>query len=189
MNIKKAILNVSIISVGIIASSFSNCFIKLSHENKAIIIVKTRYSTSASTGLGGFLYIRNVETKTIYKGESNSAYSPYIVIKDVPIGNYIVEEVQIPTGVTPFDLLHINKGVTHYDTLQISSNKIFYLGSYLSFKTKPLLSHKYRVIRKENDVEKKIYKQVKKRAEDWINFEIDYSQRLFNSDTTVVEFK
>lgn len=143
----------------------------------ALVMLCLKYNSNPTTGFGGYLRIQNTETKKRYENNSRFGMNPYLILEDIPTGRYIIENIEFNTEL-PYNLLFDSRLIS-YDTLHITQPKVYYIGSYLSFPTRPYNSVNYKVRKVKNDSEKKLTKQINKRHENWLNAEFDYTQRIF----------
>lgn len=150
----------------------------------ALVILSLRYNSNPTTGFGGYLRIQNIETKKRYENNSRFGMNPYLILEDIPTGRYIIENIEFNTEL-PYNLLFDTRLIS-YDTLNITQPKVYYIGSYLSFPTRPYNSVNYKVRKAKNDSEKKLIKQIKKRHENWLNAEFDYTQRIFKEGEVAI---
>jgi hypothetical protein len=168
----------------LISSSFKDDR-KSDKIKKSVVLVQLNYNSYGMRGYGGVLKIRNVEDNTTYVNKSKIGFNSFVMIPNLAIGRYIVEELQIVAGSNRMALT--NK--IYFDTLKLMEPKVYYLGNYLVEKVPPLIDLNFMICKMENDDEKKIYKQVKKDSESWLELKIDMAQQLFKADSTKVAIK
>jgi hypothetical protein len=173
-----------ILSLGLVITSFKITG-PLSSDKLSVIVINVKYKSFGIVGYGGELKIRNIETNELFESHSKKGLNPIVIIEKVPAGTYVVEEIKIISGP---NILTI-KDKTLFNTLDLNSPKIYYLGSYLAKKIPPILELNFQIIKTENDGSEKIYKELKKKSDEWLKLNIDFDMRLFKSDNTNFEIK
>jgi len=149
----------------------------------SVLVVKLRYNSHGMTGFGGSLKVRNLETNVIFESKSKKGFNPFVIVENLPIGNYKVEELSIISGPNVLTL----RNEVDFNTLKIDTSKVYYLGSYMAKKIPPLRDLSFQVARTDNDKPEEIYKQLKKNSDNWQKLQIDFQRSVLISDITVVK--
>jgi hypothetical protein len=163
-------------------SSFRNPGI-IEQTPKSILVIRVEYHSFGMSGLGGFLKIRNIDTNEVFVSKKRIGFYPFVVISDIPDGNYVVEELQIMAGSNKL----IIRDELCFNTIHINGAKIYYLGRYLAEKIPPLLKLNFLITMDEKDDESKIYKQVRRESDAWLKYQIGWDHQLFKKDSTQIE--
>jgi len=171
-----------LLSLSLVFSSFSSINSE-NTESLSTVIFKLNYNSWGLRGFGGRLTVRNIETNEIYKRRTKKGFRPFIIIENLPVGEYEILELEIISG---GPLIYI-KDKNLFNVLRIEKPKNYYLGNYLTKKIKPILKLNIAISKKEKDPEFKIMKQLIAKSPKWLNLEIDYSKSLFKSDRTEVK--
>jgi len=173
-----------LVILGIMFSSFSITNLDKT-EDHSTLLLKMNYKSLGLKGFGGNLIIRNLETNEVFKSVSKIGFSPFIIIEDLPIGEYEVLELKIISGGPIISIRDKNL----FNTIKLESPKNYYLGNYLTTKIKPIFKLNIAVSRKEKDSERTIVKQLRKKSEEWLDLKIDYENILFKVDRTEIEIR
>jgi len=171
-----------IIVIGTLSFTDAN---KTEQLNNSVVIVKLKYNSYGCTGYGGKLIIKNVVTNIRYQSKVKMGFNSFVMITSVPNGTYVVEALQIITGCNTLML----RDESYFNEIIIDEAKIYYLGNYFTEKIPPLFELHFESSKRENDEEAKIYKQVKKDSETWLQLKIDFTEHLFTTETTTIELK
>lgn len=180
--IKMNIKQVLILLVGLITISFKTTD-NATSDNLSVLIVKLRYDSYGMVGFGGSLIVRNLETNDMYQSKSKIGFNPFVIVENLPLGNYKIEKLEIISG---SNVLSLNDEFI-FNTLKIDTPKIYNLGSFMTKKIPPLMELNFKITRTENDENEKIYKKVKRMSEKWQDLQIDSSHNLFVKDTTIIK--
>ena len=143
------------------------------------------YNSWGFRGFGGSLSVRNIETNKVYQSHTKFGFMPFIIVEDLPIGQYEIIELEIISG-GPIILL---RDRNLFNIIELNSPKNYYLGNYLTKKIKPVFKLNIAVSAIENDDDEKIREQLLKKSDKWYDLEIDKEQRLFKSNRTEILIK
>ncbi|HLN53662.1 MAG TPA: hypothetical protein VK212_08130 [Lentimicrobium sp.] len=180
MNIKHIIILV----VGLLMISFVPTD-SVTSNKLSVLIVKLRYNSHGITGFGGSLKVRNLETNEVYESKSKKGFGPYVIVENIPVGNYKVEDLKIISGPNVLTL----GNELEFNRIKIDTSQVYYLGSYLTKKIPPIKDLNFQMIRTENDEKETIYKQLKKKSDNWQKLQIDFQQTILLNDTTTIKIK
>ncbi len=170
--------------IGILTSSFKSAD-QIETNNLSALVIKLTYDSYGMTGFGGSLKVRNLETNEVFESKSRIGFNPFVIIENLPLGNYKVEELKINSGSNVLT----SRNDLEFNQLKLDTSKVYYLGSYLTEKIPPMMELNFQITRTENDETKKIYKQLKKKSENWLKLQIDFEQRLLINDSTTIKIK
>jgi hypothetical protein len=163
--------------------SINQLFAQKSTNDFGSVIFYLKYSAFNSTGFGGKIKIVNVSDNTEHTGQSKNGFSPYVKLPNLPLGVYKILELSIKTGSGTFVIYDVSK----FSNIEVKENTNYYLGTYISKKT-GLLKLEYEIVLDKDDDFEKIKKQfslINNTGEK----NIDFSKKLFASDTTNFEIK
>jgi hypothetical protein len=177
--IKKMKPYLIILTFGLLFSSFNIVYLN-GADRHSTVILKMNYKSPGFRGFGGSLTLRNTETNEVYKSESKIGFKQFIVLENIPIGEYEVQELEIISG---GPLIFI-RDKSLFNELTIDSAKNYYLGNYLTQKIKPILKLHIAVTKIDSDSEDKIIKNL---PEEFSNVDIEYSKTLFKEERTEIE--
>jgi hypothetical protein len=152
-------------------------------EKLSVLVVKLRYQSHGMTGFGGSLKVRNLETNEIFQNKSKIGFNPFVIVENLPVGSYKVEALEVISGSNILTL----RNEFDFNTLKLDTSMVYYLGSYMATKIPPLMGLNFQVARTENDNPKEIYKQLKKKSDNWQKLSIDFQQSVLVSDTTIIK--
>lgn len=178
------IKHILILIAGLLAISFKPTDSEIS-DNLSVLIVKLKYNSYGMTGFGGALKVRNLETNQVFESKSKKGLNPYVIVENLPIGNYKVEELKIISGPNVLTL----RNEVEFNRLKVDTSKVYYLGSYMTRKIPPIKELNFQVIRIENDEIETIYKQLKNKSDKWQKLQIDLQQSVLVKDTTTIKIK
>ncbi len=154
-------------------------------DGLSALVIKLKYNSYGMTGFGGSLRVRNIKTDEVFESKSKKGFNPFVIIENVPSGNYIVERLDMISG--PNVLKLANK--SDFNVIKVNESRIYYLGNYEAKKIPPLMKLNFAVMKSEQDSEEKVYKQLKKKSDSWLKLKIDFGQSLFVKDSTTIEIK
>lgn len=146
------------------------------------IIFNLKFSSFSESGSGGKVKIKSMTTGKEFSGKSPQ-FNSQIIIENLPKGIYKVVELLIKTGsgqIHYYDSLKLNQ-------IEINEGKTFYLGTYRTKKTSEFFKLNYKISLDKNIDTVKIKKQSLKIT--GIENNIDFTQKLFKSDTTYFNIK
>lgn len=158
-------------------------FSQTQNNHFGTIIFNLKFSSFSETGFGGKVKIINMITGNEFSGKSPTGLNSQVIIGNLPQGIYKVTELLINTGAGQ---------IHYYDTLkfnqiEINEGKTFYLGTYKTKKTSEVFKLNYEISLDKNIDTVKIKKQSLKIT--GIENNIDFTQKLFKSDTTYLNIK
>ncbi|MBU3663700.1 MAG: hypothetical protein FGM41_10965 [Bacteroidetes bacterium] len=180
MNIRYLLL----LLVVLVSTSFKKYAIS-EPENLAVIIIKLKYNSYGMTGFGGSLKVRNLATDEIFESKSKMGDNPFVIVENLPLGNYEVEELKIISGSNIITL----RSELGFNTIKLDSSKVYNLGYYMTKKIPPLMEYHIQVTKRKNDAVEKIYKALKKKSDKWLALPIDFGQNLFLNDSTNIQIR
>lgn len=153
MNIR----NLLLLLVVLVCTSFKQNTVS-EPESLGAIILKLKYNSYGMVGFGGSLKLRNLESDQTFESKSKMGNNPFVIVENLPVGNYEVEELKIISGT---NIITLRKGLG-FNTLKIDSEKVYYLGYYMTKKIPPLTEYHIQITKGENDSVEKIYKALNK---------------------------
>ena len=171
-----------ILSIFTVWSSYFDSNSHLDSEELSSVSVRMTFKAKGFTGYGGYLSLINVESKEAYQSTTKIGFRPYILVENLPIGEYDVVFLDVITG-GPYVLLDDKK---LFNRISIVEQKNYYLGNYLIKKIKPTFKLHVSITKQEDDSTGKIYKKIEKIGEKWTALEIDFDQALFKNDSSKV---
>ena len=167
----------------LLISCVSSTILRQTESNNSIIVLQVRFTSGMMNGNGGFLTIKNAKTNEILKTQFRYTFSDFIVIPNVPMGTYKVEELFVIAGSqsTNFSV----KGESMYfNNIEITEPAIYYLGKYLIKKIPPLFQLQVSVDKQPDSDSIRILKEVKEPTKSWQALKIKNENKLFKNDKT-----
>lgn len=157
-------------------------------ENSSVIFVKINSYVNGYEAYGGNLKIRNIKTNKVYKSPNRNGYnnySPYVLIKNVPIGEYFFEEVSIDTGTR----LLILQYSSMFARINIDQPMIYFLGHYHINKLTTTTEKRYQVLKQNNYSAEKIFEDAKGKFRKRKNLKLNSEHKLFSNDSLILYFE
>jgi hypothetical protein len=149
------------------------------------IIVKLRFHSAGSSGYGGSLRVRNMETGARYESHAKIGLNPFVIIEDLPLGTYKVEELNIISGTNVLPISDESK----FNSIKVDSIKAYYVGAYLAEKVPPHKGLHFSITKMEDDNIGKVHKQLAKKSENAAELMVDFEQHLFLAELTDIDLK
>lgn len=156
-------------------------------EALSTVIIQSNYEPWGANS-DGMLILMNTKTKRLYENKTSLFFqSRFIIIENLPPGEYVVSALFLPTGGTRIE--QYNDSL--FDTIRVNEPKHYYLGNYSIKKVRAPVKPFFKFYVEVHSVEKnridKLRKLLHRRSEKWDKLEIDCEGSFFKSDTTLIK--
>lgn len=176
---KRVLLIISLVFV----SCFKQPIYKRSGTQNSVIIVTVNFKSPMLKGYGGSLKLRNVTTNEIFSEQFRRGFYSTIILPNIPLGSYKVEEFVIIAGNLKILLKNHEE---RFNVINIAEPAIYDLGNYLITKEPPLLKFKIKVNLEPPIDSSKVTSELAEKTNSWTSLRINKSTKLFKRDTDYI---